>query len=221
MSVRFDGSTDRYTATTGLVGASGWTVCLWAKLQVDRNDYTTFFQWVGGSSNETVFQTQANGTSLQVWDGTADRNLTASLVVGSWYRLALVRTTTTSVTAYTATDVGATSSQTLTTSTVGAPATLYVGNSDVNEFLNGNIANLKVYTAALSQTEVETEWASWDAVRTSNLLRHHKFKDAAEVTDYSGNGNALTSAGTPTFDADNPAITENSSSAAFLPILLF
>lgn len=219
MSVRFDGATDRYSSTNTGVTASPWTVSLWAKLQVDRDDYTSFFQF-RSASNQTTFQTQANGTSLQIYDGTADRNSTLTgLTVGTWYSLAVVRTSATSVTIYRG-QTGATTSQTLTTSTVSTPTAFELGNDALNEFLNGNLANVQVWSAALTQPEIETEWATWDAVRTSNLVRHHKFKDAAETTDYSGNARTLTSAGTPTFDADNPPITENSISAGFLSILM-
>lgn len=220
MSVRFDGSTDEYFGAS-IVSITGWTVTCWAKLQVDRNNYSTIFAWDGSADDGLWFQTGTSGTSLQVWDGTSDRAFSiGAMSVGVWMRYALTRPTSTSVTLYAATDVGAVSSQTITTSSTGTYSAINIGNSPESEFLNGNVANLKAYSALLTQSEIEAEWASWDAVRTTSLVRHHKFKDAAETIDYSGNGFSLTSGGSPTFDSDNPPITENSISAGFLSLLM-
>ncbi len=107
------------------------------------------------------------------------------------------------------------------TRTIGE--TIRIGDDPVaGEWLNGTVANVKLYGAALTQAEVEAEWGSWTAIRTANLIRHHTFQTAAETTDYSGNSNALTASGTPTFDSDNPPIAAAATGdgAGFLPILM-
>lgn len=220
MSVRFDGATDEYFGAS-VVGTTGWTVTCWAKLQVDRNNYSTIFAWDGAADDGLWFQTTDSGTSLMVWDGTSDRPFSiGAMSVGTWMFYALTRPTSTSVTLYAGAEDGALSSQTITTSSTGAYSAINVGNSPDSEWLNGNVANLQCYSALLTQTEIEAERQSWDAVRTSGLVRHHRWRDAAETVDYSGNGRSLSVGGSPTFAADNPPITGTSAAAGFLPILM-
>lgn len=214
MSVRFDASADNYVATTGLPGTT-FTVTLWGRIAVDRNQYSSFVGVDNTTENQVLsIQTDTDGVSPYLWLAPHGTNFVSvspslSMTVGSWYRMALVRSGT-SVTWYLATATGAVSSGAGTLTGTLSQTRFRLGHSPKSvEWLNGNIANVKVYNAALTQAEIVTEWGNWQAQRTADLLRHHKFQSAAETVDYSGNGWSLTSAGTPTFEATNPSIADS------------
>jgi Concanavalin A-like lectin/glucanases superfamily len=221
MSVRFDASADGYSATTGLPGTAFTALC-WGRLAVDRNAYSTFLSVDNNSASQVLaIQTTTSGNDPYLWCephgvGWLEEAPDIVLTVGSWYRMAMSRNGT-AIAYYLATAAGAVSSVTGTLTGGLTASRLRVGQSPSSgEWLNGNIANLKVYNAALTQAEIVTEWGNWRAQRTANLLRHHKWQTAAETTDYSGNGWALTAAGTPVFEATNPTIDDSSPSVGTL-----
>lgn len=56
-------------------------------------------------------------------------------------------------------------------------------------FLNGKVALLKVWTAALSAAEIAQEMQTDPPLRTANLLIWSPYDDETSARDYSGNGN--------------------------------
>jgi hypothetical protein len=84
------------------------------------------------------------------------------------------------------------------------PDQFYVGNNDtLSQPFNGRITDVRVWSAALTGTELLTEAASATAVRTSNLWADYRV-DTEEnlLVDSSGNGRTATSSGTLTFEAE-------------------
>jgi hypothetical protein len=212
VSVRFDATGDQYTAATGLPGTT-MTALWWGKIVTDRNTYSTFVSIDAGDTQVLAVQTDTDGVSPYLWvdpeaDGFLDISFPA-MTVGNWYRMAVVRSTT-AITLYLAASSGSVTSGGTTLTGALTPTALRVGQSPTSgEWINGSVANLKIYNAALTQAEIEAEWSNWSAVRSADLLRHHKWQSAAETTDYSGNGHSLTSGGTPTFDSGNPSLGAN------------
>lgn len=214
MSVRFDGSTDSYSATTGLPGTT-FTALFWARIAVDRNAYSSLVGVDNGTGDQVLnIQTDQDGVSPYLWlaphsPGYLEESPAVPMTVGSWYRFALVRSGT-AVTFYAAAATGGVSSVSGTLTGTLNQTTLRIGHSPTaGEWFNGNFANLKIYNAALTAGEIETEWGNWQAQRTTALLRHHRWQTAAETTDYSGNGHVLTAAGSPTFEATNPSLADS------------
>lgn len=214
MSVRFDATGEHYTATTGIPGTV-FTACWWGRIAVDRNNYSTML-CIDNTTDQQILavQTDTGGVGPYLWlaphdPGWIDEAPDTDMVVGTWYRFALVRNGT-AITFYMGLPSGTIA---IGSATLLGPLTatrLRVGRSTVStEWWNGNMANLKVYNAALTQAEILTEWGNWRAQRTADLLRHHKWQTAAEGTDYSGNGWTLPVTGTPTFEATNPAIADS------------
>jgi hypothetical protein len=216
MAVRFDATTDAYTATTGLPTSSNtWSVTLWAQLLVDQNTYNGFFdlpQTTGASAATWQYAgVGANGTTIigAFSDATEISSPAVDMVVGSWFRVALTRASATSATLYRAAPGNAltvTTNAAMSTNITGTPAKLWLGSDSYPaEWFNGRIANFKLYNAALTQAEVEAELAQYVPVRTANLLRWHPMV-GAETTDRSGNGNNLTAGSTSTTTEDGPPI---------------
>jgi hypothetical protein len=202
MSVRFDADGEHYTSAVPAV--SNYTVTFWGKLAVDRNAFSTFWGSDDGTTGTYhIFQTDGTGTDVD-HVGTAAGVAGPVMTVDTWYRFGITCNGT-SVTVYHASGPGG--SLTSASGTLNATTgftTFRVGASVFSgEWLNGNVANLKHYSAVLTESEIETELASWTAVRTANLVRHHKFQ-VAETTDYSGNGNTLTGGAGTSTEADPP-----------------
>lgn len=210
MSVRFDTAGENYTATNGMPAGNVYTVICWVRLAVDRDTYQTVWVLDVGSATTGIYlETNSDGTTLGVWSSaSATAQQPISLAVDTWYQTAVVVNGTT-VTHYREAAGNTLTSGSVTLTGANPPTRLIIGDDGGGTaWLNGNVANFKVYGAALSQSEIEAELASWTAVRTSNLLRHHKFQ-TAEATDYSGNGNSL-SGGTGTSTEGDPPINVGS-----------
>jgi len=209
MSVRFDASGDRYTATTGLP-STVWTATMWARLASDRDDYSTLFSLHNGTDDEVIaLQTGDGGRDLRVWIEPAAGNVDpgVKMTVGVWYRVAVVRDGS-DIAYYFGPDSGAPTTDTGTLTGAVNQTVLQFSeaptSSEGTRRWNGNIANFKLSSAALSESEIIAEWANWQPQRTADLLRHHKWQSGASTADDSGNGHTLTVGGTPSTDSGNP-----------------
>lgn len=218
MAIRLAATNDELIDTTSGVTTQPYSIIAWAKLVTDRNAYSTIFGIDGNATSKyIVFQTDTDGVSLYGYSETSTNSTTShtALVPGAWYRVALVVTGTTLRT-YMAPSTGTVTTFTTTTGTVTGTPYVRLGDSVIaGEWWNGSFANFKMYSAALTQAEIEAEWASWDTVRATNLVRHHRWRDAYYLTDDSGNSQSWTTSGSPTFDPDNPPISPQFFFAAF------
>ena len=208
MAVRFDAESEAYTATTGLPAGTVYTVTCWLWLAVDRDAKSA--AWVladtatpDAATANTILGTQANGTTLELESFTAGA-VGSALGVGAWHKVGVVIN---GATAQLYTAAAADALVLTSTSSFTPPATnggLWIGRSAwTGEWFNGRVASWKMWAAALTQGEIETELATWVAARTANLLRNHKFQ-TAETTDYSGNGNTLAGGTGASTEADPP-----------------
>src|SRR5690606_11748899 len=75
--------------------------------------------------------------------------------------------------------------------------TLRIGQSPWGgEWLNGRMAAVKIWTAALSANEIQAERDYTSPLRTSDLRAWYPF-EVAETTDHSGNGETLSGGSSP------------------------
>lgn len=81
-----------------------------------------------------------------------------------------------------------------------APALAIGGTGADNSGVS--VAYCRIWNAELTLAEIKAEFESATPVRTSGLYADYRFANGSLTTDSSGNGNTLTSAGTPTFTAD-------------------
>ena len=211
MSTRFSLETDTYKATTGLPAGNVYSATCWVNIAVIRAAKATVWALAdssteGAAGANTLLITYTDGVSIRLESFGA---ITSSytMTADTWYQLGVVVNGANATLYYAP---AATALTAVTVSTFTPPATnggLWIGRSVWNgEWLNGRIAAFKMWDAALTQYEIEAELASWDAVRTANLLRVHKFQ-TAETTDYSGLGNTLTGGIGATTDASDPPIS--------------
>jgi hypothetical protein len=207
-AARFDANTDRvsYTGSAGNPPDT-FTLTLWVYLTVDLNDYTSLYRrYTSGGAGRGQLGTDNDGTTLVWWPSGV--SLGVSMVVGEWRRVAVVCSGAT-VTTYAATPAGPTVVASGSSGTVAAAnqvtlSGVSVGNG--SEWINGRMAYVRTWSAALSQAEIEAEWASTAPVRTSGLWANWPL--STNLLDVSGNDRHLAAGSTPvTFTEDGPPLT--------------
>lgn len=228
MPVRFDASGDylQYQTPANMPSAATHSVCFWVRLSSDRNDYANIFYLNGNNADGEIFvSTDVDGTTLLVTDSATAMNL-GTLTIGTWYFVGYARTNT-SRAAYIGTQAGGTLTKASNTetktrnTTYGSGARIELGNDIYSEWLDGEMAYARIWNSvALSDGEMDAEWRSATAVRTSGLWGAYALTNAASATtDTSGNSFTLTAGGTLTDGgtAPTPPSTAAASSPLFLP----
>jgi hypothetical protein len=210
MSTRFDAASDRisFSGTMFAVG-SGFTITAWAYVAASTATNATFCRLHASSGGSTIatWATGADGLSgPNYFTGGGSVSNSTNMAVGAWRKIAISCSGTTGR-SYVNT-VGGTTEVDSGTVGVGTPDGLTLGGrapADSSEWFNGRLAYVRVWTAELTQTQIETEWASTTPVRTSNLWANWPLTDSTDLTDHSGNGRNLTAGTTAvSTEADPP-----------------
>lgn len=209
MSTRFDAATDRvsHTASSPPSPATACTITAWAYVAVDRDDFSTFARLHSGATTVLTWATSSDGTSgPNYFTGGGTVTNATGFAVGAWRKIAITCSGTTA-NSYIATPTGTTEVDSGTVS-ASAPTGITLGGrspTDATEWFNGRLAYVRVWSAVLAQTEIETEWASTTPVRTSGLWADWPLTDSTDLTDHSGNGHNLTAGSTAvSTEADPP-----------------
>ena len=169
-ALRIDGQADALKLAT-LSGANPFTMLAWARLVVDRNTFSCILSLDAvGTSTYNQLCTDADGTTLKLFDHVSLALTVGTLVPDTWHKVAF-SVSGTSASAYFGTQgTPGVSKVTGTIANVTTPDYQGVGSSGYNEWFNGRIAGARVWNAALSDAEVAAEFRSATAVRTANLL---------------------------------------------------
>jgi hypothetical protein len=209
MAVRFSATGEHYTASPALGVQANVTMAGWAKLSSNRGGAAFQCLWGvdNGAADSLYAETNNDGVSLRlVWDN-ANVSSSVTLTVGTWYFVAFVASGATG-TLY----VRAASATSFTTvAWSGASTNTNVANVKIGEFaglttewLDGCVSAVKMWTATLTQADLEQEMWSYMPVRTANLQGWWPLI-IPETVDYSGNGATL-SGGSGTTQEDGPGI---------------
>lgn len=212
MAVRFDATTDYLERTNVPVPVS---VCGWARLSVDRNDYTVLYfadvNAVGSASGPSYgMVTDSDGTTLKHWNGSVFGSSSRTLTVGDWifWAWTVAGDGTTATWYHAAIDDATLTSEgaTLTGSADGLRH--HVGNDPFANFWDGVVHVKALWNVVLTSTELEHERWTRRPQRWSDLyLWSPMWAGASErAKDYSGNGRDWTEGGTLT-DEDHPPVS--------------
>jgi hypothetical protein len=206
-AVRFTTGTDYYFNTAGMIAVAPFTVAFWGKIVVDRNNFSTFCGFDLSTANQFLMETAVDGTNLALYHVNSTERLIGQLTVGTWYKIAYVVSGTT-ITCWRAAAGSAVASAAAGSYTAFTPTTFDIGNCRrTNEFLNGSVAAVKIWAAALTQAELDAEFTQYDPIRVANLNRYYSFGWGPQTVDQSGNGRTLTQgAAAPTEDTAGPPI---------------
>jgi len=206
-AVRFSAANQRYTRSSfGLVVPA--TICGWAKMAVNRATYSGLM----ASSNGTNYlQLGAAGDGVSLGASASSGGLSSNFdfTVGQWVFVAVVINGTDNV--YYAVSgtptLTAGNAGSIAATALNAGSALYVGDDGFGGWFNGSMAALKMWSAALTQAELEAELPKRAAQRTSGLYASYEL-NGPSLIDSSGNGRTLTAgAGTPALDTSGPPIT--------------
>ena len=214
MAVRFDADGESYTRATGLGAVTDFTFTCWVRLAADRATTTAILQIDNGSGTSKLRINAWNGTAVtfQTDSGGWFGNFGHVLTVGTWTFVGVSGTAnpgnvrTAAREAGSTTWAAATSAQ--TNVTINA-ATLRIGDGQAaSEWLNGSVAAVKVWSAALSLDELQQESWTYLPKRTSGLRGWYPLLTPSTV-DYSGLAQTLSGGSGATAD-DGPPLTWSS-----------
>lgn len=174
--------------------ASAFTIMAWFYRNGDSLNWNSYFAWDnyldGGlfaNSPSFLLEPYFNGTSQGT--GTAVANQT-------WTHLCLSCSGTGASQTFYSYHNG-TQDDTGTVTFPTGTRTIYVGNDFDEQYHQGDISDLKVWTEQLSGAQVAQEMYSRRPIHTNNLLAWLPMHQGAteRVRDYSGNGNNFTDNG--------------------------
>lgn len=208
MALRFD-STDRLSRTTNLPSETAITWCCWARRQVDTNAYGNLIELLtSGAGAGISLGLLGNGDTLATTNYIVDGGSLGTMANGAWWFAALTQNGT-GAGALIGYGAIATAASLTTASQSGVSfteATLNIGNNAAGDVFNGDMAYVKIWTAVLTQAELEAErWSAWPCRWTNLHAFYPLFTNASQTIDYSGGALTLTAAGTTT-QADNPPV---------------
>lgn len=205
MAIRFSAQTDVVTSSSGLPGAT-YTVAGWFYVSVNRANWSKIWdvEATGGRWQYLGLDPPADVPSIIfALNGAGHVNVRAA-VVGSWFFAAIVADGV-GYTLYSGTPGSALTTSTWNVTPI-APTFLAVGGGGTfaHEWFNGRVGALKVWGAALTQSQVEAERTQYQPALTTDLLHNHPFTEA-ELVDYAG-GNHLAAGSTAATIEDGPPI---------------
>lgn len=201
MAVRFNSSDDHLTRTTNLPPIGSFTMMGWFKIVVDRNNFSTMLA-LGANSSSTYYAvlTNSDGTTLSLYRGTGAVATGTNLNVGQWYHIAIrcEGTGTNQLKAF----LNGTQDIQMNGNSSVTSARLRIMNDNDSDWFNGTGANIKIYGAVLTASEIKAEMYSYKPVRYNNLNAWYPlFSSDYKTIDFSGKKNNLTAAGTTANEA--------------------
>lgn len=208
MAVRFDAAADRLSYSA-VAPPAAFTITCWAYLSVDRNAVSVIGRvWVSAPSQVATWRTAADGTSgPQYFSDTGTISNTTNFVVGEWRKIAITRTGS-SGQSLVATPAGPTEVDAGTVDTAIPVGLTLAGrhSGSANDPWNGRLAYVRIWSAVLSQSEIEAEWASAIPVRSSDLWANWPLSTATDLTDTVAGRVLTTVAGVALTTEDGPPL---------------
>jgi len=207
MAWRFDASTDTIISP-GFSGATA-TILVAAKRVADLNAYSNI--WIIHANSGATGSTRgglgsdSGGDTMTLFDSAFLTQTGPTMTIGTWYYFAAVMNGT-SWTLYHGTNPASLTTVGPNTRTaLASPGSFTLGNA--TEWFSGDLANLKVYTRALTLAECQTELATASVVDSTNLIRHHTMDTVTMVPDAGSAGTNMTAGSTAVTAVTGPYST--------------
>lgn len=210
MAILINAIGERFTRTTSLPTADAHTFCCWVRRQGDQNNYSMFAQLMNtGGTIGNYLGFLSNGDDIGLSNYSSDVTVLSAPGTGNWVFAAMTCSGSGAglFIGYAGLATAASLSSATHTRGTFTAQRIDIGADQFGENqLNGDIAYLKIWGAALTAQELEQErWSAWP-VRWANLNSFYPFLTPSDDTiDYSGAALTITrtSAGT---QADNPPV---------------
>jgi hypothetical protein len=214
VAVRF-GGTAGYSATTGIPAGPASTFLFWLYPETTAPAFQSLIYLRNAAGANRWFETA--GATIDTFSDVSGATTTAgAIAANTWYRVAITDNGTTT-TIYLATQAGVFGTYTGNSPPPATPTLMRLAEAGATggvERLTGRMAALKSWSATLTATEVAAEFAQFAPVRTTGLVRYHRFTNAATgATAQGGGASTLTVVGTITDAADPVGIPESAAVA--------
>lgn len=214
MAIRGDATTDRLLRTgTMLDYNSAYTWMGWIYLTSDLNAIGKMFSLNtnGTTNNNEDLGTESDGTTLRVRandGGTAVAVTGTNLSVSTWYHVALVRESATSLKAYLNGALDITNTKNITGRTAVTRMEAFAVTTANSNRQDMRVQALKAWQQALTLAEIANEMKLVRPIRSSDVWGWWPCLPGTteRLKDYSGNGRDWTEGGTLT-DEDPPGIS--------------
>lgn len=211
MAVRFDNPADRLSYSGTLFDPSaGMTIALWA-LWDDSTGVTapTLLRVnLSGTGNGLITGTEDGSDGPIYFSSTGSVRSQALFPIGEWRRIAITRSGTTGW-IYAGAATGATDADTAVVGGAAVPTEICLAGraaADAINPFNGRLAFVRIWTAALSQAEIEAEWMSPTPIRTANIFANWPLNSATDLTDTVGAKTLTVQSGGALTDTTGPPI---------------
>lgn len=173
MAWRFDAATD-VVSSPGYTGTVA-TFLFWVSRVADRNSGTNpmvlHASALGAGTVVGGLGSDGSGDVLTLFDSAFTNSTGPTMVNGTWLAIGIVINGTTWDWYYGTDPAALTHIGPLTRATTTSPGSFTL--SDATSWLSGDMANLKVFTRALSAAEVAAELATYNQVSATNLVIRH------------------------------------------------
>lgn len=217
MAVRYTATGQQYTSTT--VPGTTWTMCGFAYIAVDRNDFSCAFAIEDAAVSATRYYeiaTAADGTTLS-FETSGGSIAMGAMTVGTWYKIGVVAAAAAGTT-YFGTMAGNPTQTTGSIDSTVVPNTMFFGTDSFGEWWNGRLAGVRVWNAALTQAEINLELTQLGAIRQPNLMHSRPF-EVTEAKNYGGTAGNLSAGTGSTTEAGPPVPYELRGSVTVGPSL--
>jgi hypothetical protein len=207
MAWRFDASTDTIIVP-GFSGATA-TILIAAKRVVDLGNYSNV--WIvhansgGTGSTRAGLGTDVGGDTMTLFDSAFLTQTGPTMTTGTWYYFAAVMSSTSWTLYYGTNPASLTTVGPNTRTALSSPGSFTLG--DATEWWSGDMANLKVYTRALTLSECQAELATASVVDSTSLIRHHTMDTVTMVPDAGSAGTNMTAGSTAVAAVTGPYST--------------
>jgi hypothetical protein len=189
MAVRYSAESQTHSRTVSLGSVSALTLAAWVKVSVDRNTNQVWASLDNGNTSYWAVGTNADGITAQAFAHNAASGNGLAMTVGSWFYVALSENGVNGN--MWMRPLGSATWTTVTWSTFGTPITgtdLRLGRHPAaGLWFNGCLAAIKVWTAALTLTEVQAESNQYAPIRTTDLRAYYPMTTTS-TADSSGSG---------------------------------
>jgi hypothetical protein len=204
----------RLRPATVFASATNYTMFGRFRIVTDRNDYSgaMAYEEAGHSTAYNELITNSDGTTMAFYDDTNSTNVGA-MTVGTWYTLALRCGPAGAAAAFIGAEgAGSLTKVTFTAATNGTRDQITIGatNFQSAEYWSGDLCDIRMWDAVLSDAELGLEFHSATLVRSSNILGWWKCENSAnKAIDSSGMSNTLNVNGTGIFSdvASGPIVS--------------
>lgn len=196
--------------TASLPSTTAFTACGWAKrITASATDYQFIFGF-DNTSPQWLLMGWENGAggAFHIEKNGSEPLFSSGPALNTWFFWAMYSDAGNCYGRWA--NRGDTTFQTVSMGSFGfTPTTMWLGTDVSNEYIDGNLAHVKIWNAALTDNELLQEMYSGIPRRTANLYLWCPLWTNSMLNDLSGNGNSLTAVGTPTTQ-DMPPVTWSS-----------